>query len=165
MKKVLYPGSFDPITYGHMDVVRQALKTYDKVIIGIFVNSSKNSGLFTLEEREKIIKEIYLNEPKIEVISCDKNVATVDIALANGCDTIVRGLRDLTDFASEINMAALNLQISNEKVNTVAYFANPANVTISSSMVKEVFRLGKDISPFVHPIVKREIIKKFEEVS
>ena len=163
MKKTLYPGSFDPITYGHMDIISQALKIYDEVIVAVLVNSSKKSGMFTLEERVKMIQEIYKNSPNIKVISCDKNIAAVDVAINNDCTTMVRGLRDLTDFADELKLAELNLTISDEKVNTVAFFANPTKTTISSTMVKELTRLNKSIDNFVHPIVKAAINKKLRK--
>lgn len=163
MKKTLYPGSFDPITYGHMDIISQALKIYDEVIVAVLVNSNKKSGMFTLEERINLIKEIYKDFPNITVISSDENIAAVDVALNNGCYTMVRGLRDLTDFADELKLAELNLTISDEKINTVAFFANPTKTTISSTMVKELARLNKNIDNFVHPVVKTAINKKLRK--
>lgn len=163
MKKVLYPGSFDPITLGHMDVVEQALNIYDKVVVAVMVNSAKRSGLFSLTERKQLIEKIYEDNLRVEVIAIDKVIAAVDIALDNGCNTMVRGLRDLTDFAAEKQLAELNLLISEGKVNTVALFANPKNTTISSTSVKELFRLGKSIDGFVHPIVSKAIEDKFKE--
>lgn len=160
MKKVLYPGSFDPITYGHMDIISQALNIYDKVIVGVAVNTKKNSGMFTREERKSLIEEIYKDEPRVEVITSDENIASVDVALNNGCNSMVRGLRDLTDFAEELKLATINHVISEKQVNTVAFFANPNNITVSSTSVKELFRLGKDISGFVHPIVYKAIKNK-----
>ena len=163
MKKALYPGSFDPITYGHMDVVDQALKIFDKVIIAVMVNSSKHQGMFHLEERRALIKEIYKDNPNVEVILVDHKVAAVDVAIQNGCYTMVRGLRDLTDFAAEKQLAEINLIIGEQKVNTVALFANPKNTTISSTSVKELFLLGKSIDSFVHPKVKAAIENKVKE--
>lgn len=163
MKKALYPGSFDPITYGHMDVVDQALKIFDKVTIAVMVNSSKNYGMFALEERKELIQEIYKDNANVEVIAIDYKVAAVDIAIQNGCYTMVRGLRDLTDFAAEKQLAEINLIISEQKVNTVALFANPNNTTISSTSVKELFSLGKSIDSFVHPKVKAAIQNKVKE--
>lgn len=160
MKKVLYPGSFDPITNGHIDIVNQALGIYDKVIVAVLVNSGKKSPMFTIEERKQLIQEIYKDDARIEVISTGDDIAAVDIALNNGCNTMVRGLRDLTDFAEELKLANINHVISDDKVNTVALFANPKNITISSSNVKELFRLKKDISSFVHPIVYDAIKNK-----
>ena len=163
MKKALYPGSFDPITYGHMDVVDQALKIFDKVIIVVMINNSKQQGMFTLEERKELIQDIYKYNPNIEVILVDNKVAAVDVALQNGCHTMVRGLRDLTDFAAEKQLAEINLIIGEQKVNTVALFANPKNTTISSTSVKELFSLGKSIDSFVHPQVKFAIENKVNE--
>lgn len=162
MKTTLYPGSFDPITYGHMDIVEQTLKVYDNVIIGVLINTKKNGGMFSIEERTAIIKEIYKDNPKVKVISMQDNVAAVDIALNNNCDTMVRGLRDLSDFAQEIKLAEINLMISDKKVNTVAFFANPTKTTISSTTVKELLKLGKDISGFVHPIVEEALKNKLK---
>ena len=163
MKKALYPGSFDPITYGHMDVVDQALKIFDKLIIAVMVNSSKHQGMFTLAERKALIQDIYKDNPNVEVIAIDYKVAAVDVALQNGCHTMVRGLRDLTDFAAEKQLAEINLIIGEEKVNTVALFANPKNTTISSTSVKELFSLGKSIDSFVHPKVMAAIENKAKE--
>ena len=163
MKKALYPGSFDPITYGHMDVINQALAIFDKVVVAVMVNSSKNKGLFTMEERKELIEQIYKDNPNVEVIAISGKVAAVDVALENGCRTMVRGLRDLTDFAAEKQLAEINLIIGNEQVNTVALFANPKNTTISSTSVKELFSLGKNIDSFVHPVVNKAIEDKFKE--
>lgn len=160
MKTTLYPGSFDPITYGHMDVIAQTLKIYDKVIIGVLVNSKKGEGMFTFDERAEMIKKLYENNPRIEVISMQDNIAAVDVALNNNCDTMVRGLRDSTDFTDEVKLASLNLMISDNKVHTVAFFANPSKTTISSTMVKELLMLGKDISNFVPPIVESVLKNK-----
>ncbi len=163
MKKALYPGSFDPITYGHMDVVDQALKIFDKVIIAVMVNSSKNHGMFNLAERKSLIQKIYKDNPNVEVILVDHKVAAVDVAIQNSCYTIVRGLRDLTDFAAEKQLAEINLIIGEQNVNTVALFANPKNTTISSTSVKELFSLGKSIDSFVHPTVNEAIENKAKE--
>lgn len=163
MKKALYPGSFDPITYGHMDVITQATTIFDKVIVAVMRNNFKSRGMFTLEERKSLIEQIYKDNPKVEVVVINKKVAAVDVALENGCNTMVRGLRDLTDYAQEKQLAEINLIISNEQVNTVALFANPKNTTISSTNVRELFSLGKSIDDFVHPIVKVAIEVKCGE--
>lgn len=88
------------------------------------------------------------------------NIAAVDVALNNNCDTMVRGLRDSTDFTDEVKLASLKLMISDKKVHTVAFFANPSKTTISSTMVKELLMLGKDISNFVPPIVESALKNK-----
>ena len=164
MKKVLFPGSFDPITYGHMDIVKQALKIYDKILMCPLINYKKNSGMFTIEERRQMIKEIYVNEPRVEIITINEKKAAVDIALDNGCNMIIKGLRNVTDFAYEVEQAKLNLEISNVEVNTIALFANPTKTIISSSTVKELFSINKDISPYVPEIVRQAIINKCKEV-
>lgn len=163
MKKVLYPGSFDPLTYGHMNIIEQALDIYDKVVVAILINSSKGKGLFTFDERKALIEKIYEGNDRVEVIAIHGKKAVVDIALENGCTEMVRGLRDITDFADEKNKSDLNLKLSGGKVKTIAFFANPGTVSISSSGVKVVFELGKEIDDFVHPVVKEAIIKKYEE--
>ena len=163
MKKALYPGSFDPITYGHMNVIEQALAVFDKVVIAILVNTQKSKGLFSLAERKSLIEQIYKDNPNVEVIAITGKVAAVDVAISYGCSTMVRGLRDLTDFAAEKQLAELNLIISEGKVNTVALFANPKNTTISSTSVKELFALNKSIDNFVHPSVRQAVYEKFKE--
>lgn len=163
MRKVLYPGSFDPITYGHMNVVEQALAIFDKVVIAVLVNRNKSGGWFSLEERKAIIEEIYKDNPNVEVIAVNGRVAAVDVALNNGCNTMVTGLRDLTDFAYEKHKAEVNFAISEGNVNTVALFASPKNTTISSSTVKELVSIGKSIENYVHPIVINKITEKFRE--
>lgn len=164
MKAVLYPGSFDPITYGHMDVVEQSLKIFDKVIIAVLVNSKKSGGLFTIDEREALIKDIYKDNPNVEVVAVSKKQAAVNIALENGCTTIVKGLRNVTDYSYEVDQAKINLEVvSKGAVNTIAVFADPDKSMISSTMVKELFELGIGISEFVHPIVEESIKSKYKE--
>ncbi len=163
MKKVLFPGSFDPITYGHMDIVEQALQIFDKVLICPLTNSKKNQGLFTMDERRKIIKQLYKDTPRVEVVSVNTKIAAVDIAKNNNCSMIVKGLRNLTDFAYEIEQAKLNLEISGGQINTVALFATPSKTLISSSTVKELFELNKDISSYVPSLVEAAIKAKYKE--
>ena len=163
MKKVLYPGSFDPITYGHMNVVEQALDIFDKVVIAVMVNSNKSNGWFTLGERKQLIEQIYKDNPRVEVIAISDKVAAVDLAIKNGCNAMVTGLRDLTDFAYEKHKAEVNFAISQGKVNTIALFASSKNTIISSSTVKELVSIGKDVKDYVHPLVSCKIAKKFKE--
>ncbi len=152
MTKVLYPGSFDPITKGHMNIIKQASTLFDEVIIAVMQNPLKKSSLFTLEERIKIIKELYKKIDNVSVIS--GSGATVDIALMNECKAIIRGLRSLSDYDYEVQLADVNKDISDGKINTICLFADKEYQFISSSMVKEVFRLDKDISKYVDEKVK-----------
>ena len=158
MKKVLYPGSFDPITKGHMDIIKQANNLFDEVLIAVLGNSSKNSNMFTGEERKKIIEELYKDNPNIKVITSDK--ATVDVAKENNCKAIVRGLRSLTDFDYEIQMSQINKDISDSNITTLCLFADLKYQFISSSIVKELFLLNKDIKNYVDPIVLNAMINK-----
>ena len=158
MNKVLYPGSFDPITKGHMNIIDQASKLFDEVIIAILVNPSKKTSMFTLEERLELIKKLYKYNDKIRVISGEG--AAVDIAILNECKAIVRGLRGLSDYDYEVQLAQINKDISNDKVNTVCLFADKEYQFISSSMVKEVFNLNKNIDRYVDPIVKKKMLTK-----
>ncbi len=159
MTKVLYPGSFDPITKGHMNIVEQASNLFDEVIIAVMQNPSKKSGFFTLEERMEIIKELYHRMNNIKVISASG--ATVDVALLYECKAIIRGLRGLSDYDYEVQMQQINKDISNNRVNTICLFADKEFQFVSSSMVKEVFYLDKDISKYVDERVQeRMLIKK-----
>ena len=159
MTKVLYPGSFDPMTKGHMNIVEQASDLFDEVVIAVMQNPSKKNGFFTIEERMEIIKELYKKMNNVKVISASG--AAVDVALLNECKAIIRGLRSLSDYDYEVQLQQINKEISNNEVNTVCLFADKEYQFVSSSMVKEVFNLNKDISKYVDPIVKeRMLIKK-----
>lgn len=159
MTKVLYPGSFDPITKGHMNIIEQASDLFDEVIIAVMQNPSKKNGLFTLEERMEIIKELYKNMNNVRVVS--SSGATVDVALLYECKAIVRGLRSFSDYDYEVQLQQMNKDISNNKINTICLFTDREYQFLSSSMVKKVFNLNKDILSYVDPIVeKRMILKK-----
>lgn len=160
MTKVLYPGSFDPITYGHMDIIKQASNMHDEVIVAVMKNPLKNNGFFSLEERLKLIEEIYKELSNIKVVI--GSGAAVDVALYYNCKALVRGLRGVTDFDSELQLAAINKNISNGQINTVCLFADSAYQYLSSSAVREIFRLDKDISNYVHPIVYEGMQKKLK---
>ena len=158
MTKVLYPGSFDPMTKGHMNIVEQASDLFDEVIIAVMQNPLKKSGLFTLEERMEIIKELYQRMNNVRVIS--GSGAAVDIALLNECKAIIRGLRSLSDYDYEVQLQQMNKEISGNKVNTICLFADKEYQFVSSSMVKEVLNLDKDISRYVDPIVQERMLVK-----
>ena len=158
MIKVLYPGSFDPITKGHMNIIEQASQLFDEVVIAVLQNPEKKSGLFTLEERMNIIQELYQRMNYIKVIS--GSGASVDLAMLHECKAIIRGLRSLSDYDYEVQLQQINKDISNNQVNTVCLFADREYQFISSSMVKEVFSLGKDVSNYVDPLVMKKLVKK-----
>ena len=159
MTKVLYTGSFDPITKGHENIIQQASELFDEVIIAVLKNSKKPNGFFTIEERLEILKKIYATCKNIKVIT--GSGAAVDVATLHKCKAIIRGLRGLTDFDYEIGMAGINKDISNGEINTVCLFADNNYQNISSSMVKEVFTLGKPISRYVSPVVEEAMREKY----
>ena len=158
MTKVLYPGSFDPMTKGHMNIVEQASDLFDEVIIAVMQNPLKKFGLFTLEERMEIIKELYQRINNVRVIS--GSGAAVDIALLNECKAIIRGLRSLSDYDYEVTMQEINREISNNMINTICLFADTKYQSVSSSMVKELFNLDKDIIRYVEPTIKETMLIK-----
>lgn len=144
MKIALIPGSFDPFTNGHLDIVKRSLRLMDKVIIAIGVNSSKK-GLLTAEERLTIIKNIFVDEPRVEVALY--NNLTTEFAKEMSADFIIRGVRNFKDFEYESNMADINRQISD--VETIILISDPQLSIVSSSMVKELLHFKADISRFV----------------
>ena len=158
MTRVLYPGSFDPITKGHMNIIHQSSNLFDEVIVAVLQNSSEKTGLFTIEERLEIIKELYKEVNNVKVVS--GSGAAVDIAMLYKCRAIVRGLRSLSDYDYEVSLNYINKDISNGEVNTICLFADIDYQFISSSMVKEVFSLDKDISKYVDPLVKEKMLIK-----
>lgn len=158
MTKVLYPGSFDPITKGHMDIIDKASKMFDEVIVAVLHNPNKQNSFFTVDERTNLIKELYKDYDNIKVISSTN--ACVDVALEYNSQVIIKGLRNTIDFEYEREMAEINKDISNNKIKTICLFADKEYQFISSSIVKEVFHLDKDISKYVHPLVKERMESK-----
>ena len=159
MKKVLYPGSFNPITKGHMNVISQATELFDEVVIAVMKNSNKPEQFFSIEERFELIRNLYKDSPNISVVTGEG--ATVKIAMLNECKAIIRGLRGVTDFDYEIQLSAINRKLSNNQVNTICLFPDTKYQYISSSVVREVFSLGEDISDYVDPVVEKAIQKKY----
>lgn len=162
MSKVLYPGSFDPITKGHMNIIKQASNLFDEVIVAIMQNPNKKNSFFTIEERLEIINKLYEKIDNVKVVT--DSGATVDIATLYECKAIVRGLRGLSDYDYEVQLAEINKDISNGKINTVCLFADKEYQFISSSMVKEVYNLNKDTSKYVDPIVKEKMLVKRRKI-
>ncbi len=158
MTKVLYPGSFDPITKGHMNVIEQASDLFDEVVVAVLQNQSKGLGFFALEERLEIIRELYRDYQNIQVVL--GNGAAVDLALLHGCKAIIRGLRGISDYDHEVQLAMTNQDISEGKVNTILLFASKEYQFVSSSMVREVFGLEKDINRYVDPFVQEKMLQK-----
>ncbi|MBE5971520.1 MAG: pantetheine-phosphate adenylyltransferase [Lachnoclostridium sp.] len=158
MKKAIYPGSFDPVTLGHIDVIERASKLFDHLIIAVLGNSAK-TPLFSTEERVNMLKEVTKHIPNVEV-QCFGGL-TVDFAKANDAKAMVRGLRAVTDFEYELQIAQLN-HVINPEIDTVFLTTDLKYAYLSSSSVKEVAAYGGDISQFVTPYVEAEVKKKFE---
>ncbi|MEO8148988.1 MAG: pantetheine-phosphate adenylyltransferase [Bacteroidia bacterium] len=145
MLKAVFPGSFDPITIGHVDVVNRAAKLFDEIIIGIGTNSSKNY-MFTKEQREDFIKQSFSGNANIKVMHYEK--LTVDFCNKVGAGFIVRGIRNATDFEFETAIAQMNREL-NKEVETVFIPCAPLYSAISSTIVRDIIRNGGDASKFL----------------
>jgi len=157
MRIGIYPGSFDPLTYGHLDIIERATKICDKLIVGILINSAKKS-LFDLEDRIEILKHCCNEYDKnIEVISFGGLL--VDYCSRNDISFIIRGLRAVSDFEYEITLASINRRLA-ANVETVFLMARDENLFVSSSLVKEVAMYKGDISTLVPPYVADRIRAK-----
>jgi pantetheine-phosphate adenylyltransferase len=150
MRRALFPGSFDPITLGHKDIIDRALPLFDEIVIAIGVNSDK-SYLFSLEQRIKWIKECYSNEPKIRVSTYEG--LTVDFAKEIGANFLLRGLRNPADFEFEKAIAQANRQLV-PTLETVFLLTSARHAYISSSIVREIYRHGGNFLEFVPDSVK-----------
>ena len=164
MKKIgIYPGTFDPITYGHIDVIRRALKIVNKLIIGVSYSYSKNC-LFLPEERVSMIKnalfkDLNFKNDVIKILSFD--TLTTSLCLKYKASIIFRGLRAASDFEYEFQLSGMNRQLNN-KIETVFLMSDPNNQVISSELVKEIARLNGKISNFVTKSTQKLIKKKYE---
>lgn len=154
-RKALYAGTFDPFTNGHMDIVLRALSLFDELTIVVAVSPTKKPTL-TTEQRLKLLKELFIKEPKIKVESWDGLV--VEYARQNHIGHIVRGLRPTGDFEVEFQMASMNRKI-NSDLDTVFLMTSEKLYYVSSSLVKEVWSHGGDIAQFVPPLVMDELNK------
>ena len=156
MKIAIYPGTFDPVTNGHLDILERALKLFDKVIITIARNTSKNP-LFTEEERIALLREATKNFQNVEVDAFDGLLVTY--VQKKNAISVVRGLRAMTDFEYELQMALMNRKLD-EKMETVFLMPNEKYTYLSSNFVREIARLGGDVSKFVPPVVLKALRKK-----
>ncbi|MEE8835425.1 MAG: pantetheine-phosphate adenylyltransferase [Eubacteriales bacterium] len=149
MKRAVYPGTFDPVTYGHLDIIRRSSKLFDSVVIGVLHNSAK-TPLFSVEERVNILKKATEDIENVEVMAFEG--LSVDFAMACNANVIVRGLRLITDFEYELQMAQTNRKLAPD-VDTAFLFTSLQYSYLSSTTVKEVANFGGDISEFVPPFV------------
>ncbi len=156
MKIAVYPGSFDPVTKGHIDIVRRASKIFDKVIVVIMVNTSK-TPIFSTEERIDFIKRVTSGIDNVEVDSYVGLV--VDYARKNNVNTIIKGLRAVTDFENEFQQALTNKQL-NSDVETMFLVTSQEYMFLSSTVVREIAKFGADITEFVPEEIKDDLLKK-----
>jgi pantetheine-phosphate adenylyltransferase len=148
VKRVVCPGSFDPITYGHLDIVERASSIFDEVVIAVMVNKTKQT-LFTVEERIEMTKEVTSKFPNVKVDSWSGLL--VDYCKTNDISIIVKGLRAVTDFDYELQMSQINLQL--QGVETLFISTAPAHSFLSSSLVKEIASHGGDVSSYIPAIL------------
>jgi pantetheine-phosphate adenylyltransferase len=153
----VYPGSFDPITNGHLDIIARGLAVFDRVRIAILLNPDKQP-LFTVEERVEIIREAYRGEPRISVDTFSGLL--VDYAEKVGAAVIVRGLRAISDFEYEFQMALMNRRL-NPRIETVFMAPAEAYSYVSSRLVKEVFQLGGSVGDLVPPVVEKRLRERY----
>ena len=155
-KTVICPGSFDPVTRGHLDIITRASKMFDRVIVAVLVNSSK-TPTFSIDERIQLLGETVQELSNVEIVSFDGLLA--EYCRKRGVDAIVKGLRAVSDFEYEFQMAIANKKL-NPKLETVVLAADADSTYLSSSMVREIGSMGGDISNFVPACVHDRIVAK-----
>lgn len=159
-KIAICPGSFDPVTDGHLDIIKRSSKLFDRVIVVVMSNYRKvNSATFSVEERMELLRRCTKNLPNVEV-DCDFGLLA-EYARKKNADVIVKGLRAVSDFEDEFQQALTNKKL-NSTVETVFMAAGAENMFLSSSMIKQVCRLGGDISPFLPKEVCKDIIERLK---
>ena len=156
MRVCICPGSFDPVTKGHLDIISRASKLFDKVIVTVMSNSAKNA-VFSVEERVDFIKRSTVDLPNVEADSSE-DMLLAEYARKKGACAIVKGLRAVSDYEYEFQQALMNKSLNGD-VETVFLVTDSENMFLSSSVVKEVSRLGGDIKKFVPPQIHDDIVK------
>ncbi|HKK26996.1 MAG TPA: pantetheine-phosphate adenylyltransferase [Gemmatimonadota bacterium] len=155
----VYPGSFDPLTLGHDDIIRRGLKIVDRLIVAVAETATEEkAGLFGLEERVELIERVYEDEPRVEVTSFSGLL--VDFARSRGARLIIRGLRAVSDFEYEFQMALMNRSLWPE-LEVIFMAPDNQHTFLSASLVREVGRLGGDVSRFVPPVVLERVVERF----
>jgi len=155
----IYPGSFDPITNGHHDIILRGLRLFDRVVVALAINVRKQP-LFSLEERIALIRESVKDEPRVQVDSFDGLL--VDYARKRGAKFLIRGLRAVADFEYEFQFAHMNRQLAPD-VETIFLPTNEEHFYVSSSVVREVAAMGGDIRKFVPPVAAKALKQKFKK--
>ena len=160
MKTAICPGSFDPVTKGHIDVIGRTSKIFDKVVVVVMVNYHKPSSMFSAEERVEMLRRCTGDFPNVSIDTYDGLLA--DYARHHGAAAVVKGLRAVSDFEYEFQQALTNKKL-NPDLETVFITANAENMFLSSSVVKQVCSFGGDISDFVPAEVRDDIVRRIKE--
>ncbi|HEX7342627.1 MAG TPA: pantetheine-phosphate adenylyltransferase [bacterium] len=153
----IYPGSFDPITFGHIDILERTAALFDRVVVALAVNLEKKP-LFSLKERREMIREAVVHLPTVEILEAEGLM--VEFARRQGAIALIRGLRAISDFEYEFQMALMNRKLA-PRLNTVFLMPHDNYTYLNSTIVREVARFGGDVSPFVPPGVARRLQEKF----
>jgi len=154
----MYPGSFDPFTNGHLDVVERALSIFDELLVAVAANPDKRAPLFTPDERVAMIREALGERPEVAVIAY--RGLTVDFARSQGAKTLVKGLRAYSDFYAELQQALMNRKLAPD-VHTVFLMSSFTHIFVSSSILKDIASHGRDVSDFVPAVVAERLKEKF----
>ena len=157
MATALCPGSFDPVTLGHLDIIERTARHFDQVIVAVIRNPQKSGSLFSLEERQDMLHEVTAHLPNLQ-IEFFKGLL-VDFAKDHGAEAIIKGLRAVSDFDYELQMAQMNQKLSG--IDTFFISTSPRYSFLSSSLVREVARYGGDVSSMVPPIVAKRLEERF----
>jgi pantetheine-phosphate adenylyltransferase len=161
----LYPGTFDPVTLGHLDIIKRAVKIVDHLVIGIVASNSSKAQVFSLDERVEMMRyeatQIAGERATIDVKTFD--MLQVKFAHSVGASVVIRGLRAVSDFEYEFQMAAMNQRMDKE-IETVFLMADPRNQAIASRLVKEIAMFGGDITHFTSPYVAERLVKRCKEL-
>ena len=158
MKRAVYPGSFDPVTYGHLDIIKRASEIFDELIVSV-LNNKEKTPLFSVEERVNILREATKDIPNVRIDSFSGLL--INYAAENDLHIAVRGLRAITDFEYELQIAQTNRKLSNEKLDTMFLTTSLEYAYLSSSSVKEIASFGGDISQCVPEFVEKLIYEKY----
>lgn len=161
MATALCPGSFDPVTNGHLDIIERTARHFDDVIVAVIRNPQKTQALFTLEERQEMLAEVtaHLSNISIEFFKG----LVVDFAKEHGASAIVKGLRAISDFDYELQMAQMNQRLAG--IDTFFISTNPQHSFLSSSLVREVARFGGDVSSMVPPTVAKRLLERYGDAA
>ena len=158
MSRAIYPGSFDPVTFGHLDIIKRSSAMFDEVVVGVLNNNAKNP-LFSTKERKEMLEEAVKEFGNVEVISFDGLL--IDFMKQNDISVIVRGLRAITDFDYELQIAQSNRKVSKETIDTVFLTTSIDYAYLSSSIVREYASYGTDVSDFVPEFVVKRLKNRF----